>query len=144
MNDVAQELESLLSAAGPLRGIHDSEAARRPAPGKWSKKEVLGHLLDSAANNHQRFVRLQLQDHLELPGYEQDGWVRVQGYQDLPWRELIDLWQMYNRHLSHLIRHVDPRALKHTWRAPDGNDVNLEFIMRDYIVHMKHHLDQVL
>ena len=145
MKDVAQELESILSTVPErLRNIHEGAAASQPATGKWSKKETLGHLIDSAANNHQRFVRMQLQGTLELPGYEQDGWIRVQHYQDLPWRDVIELWRVFNQHLVHLIRTVDAAALKHTWRAPDGEIVTLEFIMRDYIVHMKHHLDQIL
>ena len=143
MNDIAQELESVLAVADRLRGIHEGAAAR-PATGRWSKKEILGHLVDSAVNNHQRFVRLQLQERLNLPGYEQDGWVRVQRYPDLPWTDIIDLWRIYNRHLARIIRHVDRNSLKHVWRSPDGNDLDLEFIMRDYIVHMRHHLDQIL
>jgi hypothetical protein len=144
MNDVAAELESTLAITERLLTISDAASAQRPATGAWSRKEILGHLIDSAANNHQRFVRLQLQEHLELPGYEQDGWVRVQGYRDLPWAEIIELWRIYNRHLSHLIRSVDSKALRHTWNTPDGDEVDLEFVMRDYIVHMKHHLDQIL
>lgn len=144
MESVANDLLSVLKIAERLREIDDAAASLRPAPNKWSKKEILGHLIDSAANNHQRFVRLQLMPRLELPGYEQDGWIRVQHYQDRPWKEIIDLWQMYNTHLATVIRRVDSKALKNMWRAPDGQDVDLEFIIRDYVVHMRHHLDQVL
>jgi hypothetical protein len=123
--------------------MSDSAASRRPMPGKWSHKEILGHLIDSAANNHQRFVRLQLGASIDLPGYEQDGWVRVQGYQDRPWLEIVDLWQTYNLHLVSLIRHVPPAALRHLWHMPSGKSVDLEFIMRDYVVHLRHHLKQI-
>jgi hypothetical protein len=144
MREVAQELETLLNVAERLKAIPESVAAQKADSGQWSKKEILGHLVDSAANNHQRFVRLQLQPHLVLPGYEQDGWVRVQGYQNMEWRDVIELWKIYNRHLARLIRDVNPQALKNTWVAPEGETVDLEFIMRDYIVHMKHHLEQIL
>ena len=77
MQSVAKDLESLLKIADRLRGIQDAEASIRPAPGKWSKKEILGHLIDSAANNHQRFVRLPITPVLNLPGYDGDEWVRV-------------------------------------------------------------------
>lgn len=80
MNSIAEELESVLKVSGRLRAIDEKDASLRPGPGKWSKKEILGHLIDSAANNHQRFVRLQLAQRLELPGYEQEGWVSVQHY----------------------------------------------------------------
>ncbi len=144
MESVANDLQGVLRIADKLRQIDDAAASVRPAPGKWSNKEILGHLVDSAANNHQRFVRLQLSPRIDLPGYDGDEWVRVQGYQDRPWREIIDLWQMYNTQLAAVIRRVDPKALRNNWHTPDGNDLDLEFIIRDYVVHMKHHLDQIL
>jgi len=143
VESVANDLLSAVHLAERLRQIDDVTAAKRPAPGKWSKKEILGHLIDSAANNHQRFVRLQLTGRIDLPGYDGDEWVRVQGYQDRPWREIVDLWQIYNTQLASLIRNVDVTSLRHIWHTPDGQDVNLEFIMRDYVVHLRHHLDQI-
>jgi len=144
MELVADELKLFLKIADNLRQIDTRSASVRPAPGKWSKKEILGHLIDSATNNHQRFVRMQLTAHLELPGYDQEEWVRLQHYQDRPWREIIDMWQVYNTQLVEVIRNIDPKALHNTWRAPDGKDVDLEFVVRDYLVHMRHHLDQIL
>jgi DinB family protein len=144
MESVANDLLSALDAADRLHQIDEAAAAKRPAPGKWSKKETLGHLIDSAANNHQRFVRLQLYPRVDLPGYDGDEWVRVQAYQDQPWSEIIDLWRRYNTQLASVIRHVDPQALGHVWHTPDGKDLTLEFIMSDYVVHLRHHLDQVL
>jgi hypothetical protein len=143
VESVANDLLSAVNLAERLRQIDDVTAAKRPAPGKWSKKEILGHLIDSAANNHQRFVRLQLMGRIDLPGYDGDEWVRVQRYQDRPWREIVDLWQIYNTQLASLIRNVDVTSLRHIWHTPDGQDVNLEFIMRDYVVHLRHHLDQI-
>ena len=144
MESVANDLQSALAVAGRLRQIDEATASLRPSPGKWSKKEILGHLIDSAANNHQRFVRLQLSGRIDLPGYDGDEWVRVQRYQDRPWGEIIDLWQMYNTQLAAVIRHVDSKALRSVWHTPDGNDLDLEFIIRDYVVHLRHHLDQIL
>jgi DinB superfamily len=144
VESVANDLLSALKIGERLRQIKDSEASIRPAPGKWSKKEILGHLIDSAANNHQRFVRLQMTSRLDLPGYDGDEWVRLQRYQDRSWSEIVDLWQMYNTHLAGVIRLVDPKALPNVWHMPDGKDVDLEFIIRDYVVHMRHHLDQIL
>ena len=143
MKSVANDLLSAIQVAGQLRQIDEASASRRPAPGKWSRKEILGHLIDSAANNHQRFVRLQLIATIDLPGYDGDEWVRVQRYQERPWREIIDLWVMYNTQLASLIRDVNPEALSHIWHTPEGKDVDLEFIMRDYVVHVRHHLSQI-
>jgi len=144
MKSVADDLLSALEAADRLRQFDEAAASKRPTPGKWSKKETLGHLIDSAANNHQRFVRLQLSTHIDLPGYDGDEWVRVQRYQDRSWHEIIDLWRRYNTQLASVIRDVNPNTLRHTWHTPDGKDLDLEFIMRDYVVHLRHHLDQIL
>jgi hypothetical protein len=144
MKATADELESVLSVSEKLRRISEDAASVRPAPGKWSAKEILGHLIDSAANNHQRFVRLQLSKQIDLPGYEQDDWVRLQAYQDHTWAEIVDLWTSYNRHLATVIRRLDPQALKNIWKTPSGNELDLEFIARDYITHTRHHLEQIL
>jgi hypothetical protein len=144
LESVADDLLSALKIADRLRNIDDAAASKRPAPGKWSKKEILGHLIDSAANNHQRFVRLQLTPRIDLPGYDGDEWVRIQRYQERSWHEIIELWQVYNTQLATLIRGVDPATLQHVWHMPDGKEVDLEFIMRDYVVHLRHHLEQIL
>src|SRR5262245_10195957 len=102
MKTVADDLESRLVIASRLRQIDESTASRRPGPGKWSHKETIGHLIDSAANNHQRFVRLQMQEHLELIGYDGDEWVRLERYQERSWLDLLTLWESYNRHLAHV------------------------------------------
>jgi hypothetical protein len=136
-------LSSVIELALPrLSAVSEQVAAQKPAPHKWSKKEILGHLIDSAANNHQRFVRLQLEREIGLPGYEQDGWVRINKYQDTPWTDLIALWAAYNRHLATLLDSLDASSLGHVWHSPNG-DVTLEFIATDYVRHLKHHLDQI-
>src|SRR5713101_4925444 len=140
MESVANDLQSVLKLADRVRQIGDADASVCPAPGKWSKKEILGHLIDSAANNHQRFVRLQLTSRIDLPGYDGDEWVRIQRYQHRSWSQIIDLWQMYNTQLAEVIGQVDPKALRNVWHTPDGKDQDLEFLIRDYVVHMRHHL----
>lgn len=125
-----------------LSAIPDDVASIKPAPDKWSKKEILGHLIDSAANNHQRFLRLQLQPEINLPGYDQDNWVRLNRYQQAPWSEILTLWSAYNRHLATVIESLDEATIGHVWHSPDG-DVTLEFIATDYVRHLTHHLRQI-
>ncbi len=145
MESVAHEILSLIAGASKgLNEISEETASERPAPGKWSKKEILGHLIDSAANNHQRFVRLQLSESVELPGYAQDDWVRVQRYQDQPWQQIIAVWASYNSQLAEVIGFADPSCLKNVWHKDDGSEVTLEFIINDYVVHLQHHLKQLL
>ena len=100
-------LASVVEHAVPhLNAISDDAASKKPAPNKWSKKEILGHLIDSAANNHQRFVRAQEAMELRLPGYAQEHWVAAQRYDQREWPEVIALWSAYNRHLAHVISHL--------------------------------------
>lgn len=147
--------DTLDKAAARLLGLSSAQAAARPAPDKWSPKEIIGHLIDSASNNHGRFVRAQLQDDLIFSGYEQDDWVRVQGYQERPWADLVLLWQAFNHHIAHVMAATDPRALtkpraRHNLDAlawqPAGAEqpATLEYFMRDYVDHLKHHLRQAL
>lgn len=136
-------LASVVAHALPLlSAIPEDAASKKPAPNKWSKKEILGHLIDSAANNHQRFMRLQLQTEISLPGYDQDDWVRLNRYQQTTWNEIVALWSAYNRHLASVIESLDDSALGHVWHSPDG-DVTLEFIASDYVRHLRHHLAQI-
>jgi hypothetical protein len=143
---VADELAGVVDeAAARLRAVSDQGAAQRPAPGKWSPKEIVGHLIDSAANNHQRFVRAPQADggELVLPGYAQDRWVALQDYQGAEWMELIDLWSAYNRHLAHVIRRIPPAAMATACRIGAGEPVTLRFLVDDYLDHLKHHLRQL-
>ncbi|HSV91472.1 MAG TPA: hypothetical protein VLH81_00290 [Desulfobacterales bacterium] len=103
----ADEILSLVDIEGRRLGAIDAAAAAvRSAPGKWSRKEVLGHVVDSALNNHQRFVRAQLAEALEFPGYAQVDWVRCQDYQSADWPGLVALWTGVNRHLRHHLAQI--------------------------------------
>ena len=122
-----------------LLTLTDEDATKALAPGKWSAQQVIGHLCDSAMNNQQRVVRLALEPTLELPGYEQEGWVRVQAYALRPWAEVLALWLVLNRHLGHTVRHLERAALTHIWMH-GGEPLTLGFIIEDYIAHLEHHL----
>jgi DinB superfamily len=127
-----------------LQLLQPSDAAARAAPGKWSRKEILGHLIDSASNNHQRFVRAALSDELAFPGYSQSDWVRVQGYADEEWQGIIDMWAALNRHIAHIVSRLPAAKLRTPCRIGDGEPVTLEALIADYIRHMEHHLEQVM
>ena len=156
MNEsLALRLKTIVENAIPvLVRITESKAATRPAPGKWSAKEILGHLIDSASNNHQRFIRAQFRPDLVFDGYDQDEWVRVQGYQDQSWGDLINLWAYFNLHLAHAIGRVPVKELTrerhpHTLyriafrTIPEDEPATLGYFIDDYIVHLEHHLKQI-
>jgi len=145
LETAAAEFRAILAGLpGKLTRFSDSEAGAPTEPGHWSRKEILGHLLDSAANNHHRFVRAQIQDELTMPGYAQEAWVSTQHYKDRPWSELLAFWTAYNQHLLHLMERT-PRSLRaNPCRIGADEPVTLEFLMIDYVRHLKHHLGQIL
>ena len=116
------------------------EAANvRLARKTWTLAEIVGHLVDSASNNHQRFARLRLGDLDDFPGYDAESWVAAQRYNDCSFSHLTSLWTHYNKLLLHLATTTPPRALTHVWRTPDG-DKSLDFLLTDYYDHMGMHV----
>lgn len=141
---IASDLLRTVDDALPrLRAIPASQAARPLADGKWSAQQMIGHLIDSAANNHQRFIRAQQAPALVFPPYLQDAWVASQFYEAREWHDLVAFWHAYNRHLAHVIHHI-PEHLR-TVPCTIGNDepITLGFLAYDYVVHLRHHLGQV-
>ena len=101
-----QELRTAVDTATPRLFALGDRSAARPAPNKWSPREIIGHLVDSASNNHQRFVRGQLQDDLVFPGYAQDDWVRIGRYAEAPWEDLVTLWRTFNLQLARVMEAI--------------------------------------
>ncbi len=116
---------------------------QRPGPNKWSPKEELGHLLDSAANNHQRVVRVQAENGLAIPGYQQNHWVATHRYQERDWQELIPLWRAFNEQLLVAAESAPQKAWAHTCTIADSEPMTLKFVFDDYIRHMLHHLEHI-
>jgi hypothetical protein len=144
MKELSQQLLRVVEAAEPkLRTISEGEAAKPTLPGGWSCKQVLGHLLDSASNNHQRFVRAALQPSLDFPPYDQNGNVRLQAPQEADWSLLISLWAAYNRYLAHIIARLPADKLETVCRIGPGEPVTLDFLAKDYVTHLLHHLNQI-
>ena len=155
MNDLGEQLRTAVGrAAADLATMSEAQAGTPPAPGKWSPKQIIGHLIDSAAVNHQRFVRMRARDDLVVEGYQQDDWVAAQRYNDAPWTELVLLWQLYNRHIARVMsatpaadrervrteHNLDQRA----FRAVDSErPTSLGYFMADYVDHLEHHLAQL-
>jgi hypothetical protein len=150
----AQELRRVVDDAAPRLLALGERSGERRHPGKWSAREIIGHLVDSASNNHQRFVRAQFQDDLVFAGYGQEDWVKAGCYQDAPWDELVTLWRTFNLQIARVMEGVpDSERLRarlpHNLhqigfvRVPEDRPATLDHLMRDYIVHLEHHLTQI-
>ena len=132
------------SAYARLAQISEGDSGAQPRGMKWSRKEILGHLIDSASNNHQRFVRSQLAEEIRFPGYEQDSWIAAQRYAERPWGELVLLWRAFNLHLLHVASRVEKDKLTHRCIVGDDEPVALADHIKDYVDHLEHHLGQIL
>ncbi len=151
----AQDLrDTVTRAAAALRAMPEETVRARKSPDKWSAAEIIGHLVDSASNNHQRFVRAGQRTDLRFDGYDQESWVRAQDYQNAPWLELITLWESFNLHLARVMDCVpdDVRTRSRTdhnldriaWETVRADEaVTLDYFMQDYTAHLKHHLRQI-
>jgi hypothetical protein len=124
----------------------EDELAMKPEPSKWSKKEILGHLIDSATNNHARFVKAQFQNEpFNMEGYAQNEWVDVQKYNDKETNSLVELWKVYNEHILYIMENTPDEQLKIKCIAEDAfeNADTLFLLMKDYVDHMDHHLNKI-
>ena len=156
MPGCAIDLANAVDQALPrLRAVGDDVSGRRPAPGKWSPREIIGHLIDSASNNHQRFVRASFQEDLVFSGYDQDKWVALQRYQEADWKDLLTLWASFNRHLARVMAATPDEIRRREHRSHNfdriamrpvaaGSPATLEYFMEDYVLHLHHHLRQLL
>jgi hypothetical protein len=145
-NRLASDIENTVNVAYQrLISLPDETIEVRPNHGDWSVKEIVGHLIDSASNNHQRFVRLQVADGLVLPDYSQnnDTWVSIQSYQEAPWNELLALWRHFNLHLARVIRTVNEECIDHIWVVDEDTSITLGELMIDYLRHLKDHFQQI-
>lgn len=152
---IGTDLKTVVDAScASLLTIDEALSEHVPAPGKWCAKQVLGHLIDSATNNHKRFVEAQFRDALVFPGYDQDEWVQAQKYESLPWTDLVQLWRSLNLLLAHVFEgtpedvrersrpeHNLHRIAFHT--VPESEPVTLAYFMGDYVQHLAYHLAQI-
>jgi hypothetical protein len=144
LQDVADDLTGVVRSTVPrLTAIGEDASLRTRGAGSWSRRQILGHLVDSALNNLHRFVRAQDGEELVFPGYEQRAWVAAGGYQERDWPAIVRLWSELNAQVAHVLARIPPERLATPCRIGDGPPVTLDFVARDYVRHLRHHLDQI-
>lgn len=137
-----------------LRSIDEARSAQHGESGRWSPREELGHLIDSAANNHRRVVLGRTTGMLHFDGYDQNAWVDAHGYGDVPWSDLVELWVRLNRHMARAIARVPANTFTrphadHSLGAigvrsyEPGTPATLADLVDDYIEHLEHHLEAI-
>jgi hypothetical protein len=142
METIAVELNAIIDKHLPaLQFIKEGEYSFKPSPAKWSKKEILGHLIDSAQNNIRRFIVAQYESKPKIV-YMQDNWVSIANYQDYNLPDLISLWYLLNKHICHILKSLPPEAVEKECMTEESHTI--KWLAQDYNRHLLHHLHQIL
>jgi len=145
VKDIANEIKSIVDQnSDRLANMKPDKVCSKKTADSWSKKEIMGHLIDSAANNHQRLVRACHHLAANFPTYSQNDWVRIQKYNESDWGVLVALWSAYNRHLSHVVERIPQDEISSLCNIGQDKPVKLEFVVKDYLRHLRHHLNDIL
>jgi hypothetical protein len=144
MEAITSKLQSIVTDYSQMmKNITEEEFGKKPYPNKWSKKEILGHTIDSAQNNIRRFIVAQYET-TPFIIYKQDDWVAISNYQHAAVRDMIELWSLLNKHICNILNNTNPEAAMRNCETNDGAINTIEWLARDYVKHLLHHLHQVL
>lgn len=126
-----------------LTEIEEMKFSEKQNLEKWSKKEILGHLIDSATNNHQRFVRCQFENIPKIV-YDQNNWNKFNFYQQIDKNQIIEFWTIYNKQLVQLMKNISNENLLKECKTSDDKNYSIEYLISDYVEHLEHHLQQIV
>lgn len=147
MEQIAKELNSIVEKfTNKIGKFSESELSEKPQPNKWSKKEVVGHLIDSGQNNLRRFIVAQYETIPPKIVYEQEFWVKANNYQQMKGRDVIELWRLVNVQIANTLLGMNGESyIKTCDTSKDSEQLRtLEWLASDYVKHLKHHLNQVI
>jgi hypothetical protein len=145
MKEISADLNRTVDAFYlQYKGLNDNIASKRPQPDEWSMKEIIGHLINSCSNNHQRFVGLQFVNEMSFPEYQKYHleWMNAEKFNEMKIADLLLLWKQYNILIGHLIENIPSDKLDNYLTMPDGKENSLRKLVEDYVSHLKNHLDQ--
>ncbi len=142
---IAKQFRSKLGSIREALHAFPSELSDKPwREGGWTPKQIVGHMLDSAANNHQRFVRGAIDGVYSGPKYNQDAWVAIHGYAELPWQTLLDWWSTEHEILAIVVDRIPEERMSAQCTIGEDAPVSLQFLVEDYIAHQEWHLKQIM
>ncbi len=130
---------------GKLSGLQEEQITQRLNRQGRNIKQLVGHMIDLASNNHQWMVRLQYINNLQLPDFRHhsDLWISIQQYQQEDWKEMLELWKSYNFHIAHLIKYVDPSCLNNCWTDGEKEPLRLLDLIYDYLAHLRYSINEI-
>ena len=144
MKRIASELAIVVEEAGTvLNSLTSQQWEESSAEGKWTRKEILGHLIDSAANNHHRFIRAQYESVPSI-SYNQELWTALQFYKEESVENLVRLWVSYNKHLAYIISRMPVENYDRLCDINKNEPITLKNVITDYLIHLRHHLNQII
>ena len=146
MKDIEIAKSSLLRVLEEFPGKVSRESEenmrRKPLANKWSKLEILGHLVDSALSNHQRWIRVLQGEPLTI-NYNQDKWVLFQNYQNAPVQDVLNLWILLNKQLCRILERLEPGDFNLKYNTGEA-EITLGYLVEDYLNHLNHHISQIV
>jgi hypothetical protein len=143
MKNVVPELREIIADyTKKINTLSEAEFSAKPLPHKWSPKEVIGHLIDSAQNNLRRFIVCQYESTPPVITYQQDFWVNVNQYQAMKRQDIMQLWGLLNERICVVLE--DMPAANHAKECNTGELHSLEWLAADYVRHLKHHINQII
>ncbi len=143
MNTLQQLRASIDRLPARLKMLSSARVEQKASPESWSAKQELGHLLDSAAKDHEHLVRTQLEDHPAMPDYDGVRWVALHRYQERDWLELVDVWTALNRQLLAIAAAIPDSAWSRTCTIGGSEPLTLRFVFDDYVAHMLGHFRHI-
>jgi hypothetical protein len=145
MKAVTIELQTIIATFSQrIAEIPEADFSVKPNPAKWSKKEVLGHLIDSAENNLRRFICGQYEISPPKIKYEQNFWVTVNQYQTTSSKDVIENWRLINLKICRVLQQMPSENYSKTCDFGEGKFLTIEWLAIDYVKHLKHHLNQII
>lgn len=147
VKQVAAELRLMITTySTAFTALQEEDFATKPNPEKWSKKEIVGHLIDSAQNNLRRFIVGQYETNPPHIVYDQNFWVKVNNYQNMTSMDVIVMWMLVNFRISEVLENMPEENYSKQCNTGKGEPqlYTLEWLASDYVKHMKHHINQII